>query len=68
MGLKYNVPHFFKIAHPSGAPSLPNLRRCQALAVKFTAARLMPCIFGKLGACKIQVTHSELQPASVREK
>ena len=22
-----------------------------------TAARLMPCIYGKLGACKIQVIH-----------
>jgi len=46
---------FFKIAHPSGTPILPNLRRYQELAVKFTAARLMPYIFSKLGACKIQV-------------
>jgi hypothetical protein len=41
-----NAPHFFKIAHPSGAPILPNLQRYQALAVEFTAARLLPCIFG----------------------
>ena len=43
---------------PLGAPILTNLPRYQALAVKFTAARLVPCIFGKLGACKIQVIHA----------
>jgi hypothetical protein len=49
-----NAVYFFKIAHPSGTPILPNLLRYQALAVKFTAAHLLPCIFGKLGACKIR--------------
>ena len=42
----------FKKLNPSGAPLLPNLRRYQALAVCYTAARLMPCIFGKRDACR----------------
>ena len=37
----------FKKPNPSGAPLLPNLPRYQALAVCHTAARLLPCIFGK---------------------
>jgi len=37
--------------NPPGAPLLPNLLRYQALAVCYTAARLLPCIFGKRGAC-----------------
>jgi hypothetical protein len=42
----------FKKLNPSGAPLLPNLLRYQALAVCYTAARLLPCIFGKRGACR----------------
>ena len=42
----------FKKLSPSGAPLLPNLLRYQAFAVCYTAARLMPCISGKSGACK----------------
>ena len=38
--------------NPSGAPLLPNLLRYQALAVCYTAARLLPCIFGKRDACR----------------
>ena len=41
-----------KKLNPSGAPLLPNLLRYQALAVCYTAARLLPCIFGKRGACR----------------
>ena len=42
----------FKKLNPLGAPLLPNLRRYQAVAVCYTAARLMPCISGKRGACR----------------
>ena len=42
----------FKKLNPSGAPLLPNLLRYQAFAVCYTAARLLPCIFGKRGACR----------------
>jgi len=42
----------FKKLNPSGAPLLPNLLRYQALAVCYTATRLLPCIFGKRGTCK----------------
>jgi len=45
------VPLFKKL-NPSGAPLLPNLLRYQSLAVCYTATRLMPCIFGKRGACR----------------
>ena len=42
--------------NPSGAPLLPNLLRYQAFAVCYTAARLLPCIFGKRGACRFYVS------------
>jgi len=52
MLLESQVPLFKKL-NPSGAPLLPNLLRYQALAVWYTAARLLPCIFGKRGAYQV---------------
>jgi hypothetical protein len=51
-----NATYFFKIAHPSGAPNLPNLRRYQALTVKSESAALSSAC-GKVYSCALAALH-----------